>query len=188
MSKRTEAQEVENWIMKFFSRLRFEITRFYREQTGRTLPKILNSFQIKDLFDRWFFYWFFDRGFVQSIDLKDPVDGTASGSPCELKYNTYGFNEKDEIIIDYDKIHGNPLKGIKPMPDDARIVFLYFKPNFGKRQFLVKDIKKYGRIAYKGGKCNNENCEEKGKPVYYVPHSAAEDEYLYGERTRRNHK
>lgn len=172
MGKREEATEVEGWIKKWFSTLQFEIGRFYKEQTGMALPRELDDWQIKDLSDRWVMWRFFDREFMQD-DLEAHVDGVASGAACELKYNTYGFNELDEVVIDYNKVSS--------MPDDGRIVFLYFNPNFGKRQFLVGDIKKYGKLSTRGGKKDNKACGDSSKLVYFVPHSVAESEFIYGD-------
>lgn len=153
------------------------IKRFYREQTGRELinPDI---FQRKDMVGRWLFWFYFDRDFQQN-DIKDRVDGRASGAPCEIKTNTYGFNELSQVVIDKSKVDA--------IPEDGRVVFIYPDYDNGvlsKRQFTVKDIKKYGELSHKGGKKDNITLEDSDKLVYYVGHeyAEAEDTWIKGDR------
>lgn len=163
-------------IEKIFRDYKDRILSFYERQTDEELSET-NIFQEKDLVGRWLFWVYFDRGFVQN-SIYDRVDGTASGAPCEIKCNTYGFNQLGQVIIDKSKVD--------IMPDNGRIVFLY--PESGrlsKRQFLVKDIKKYGRLSNSGGKVDNNTCRESDKPVYYVGHEYAEDEYTWKRTDRK---
>ncbi len=165
--------------LELFNDHKRKIEKFYEEQTGEELNEP-NVYEKKDLAGRWLMWYYFDRGFLQN-SIEDRIDGTASGAPCEIKVNTYGFNEKDKIIIDKSKID--------VMPDDGRIVFIY--PDYdnrilSKRQYLVGDIKKYGVLSTSGGKVDNNKCEDSNKPVYYVGHKYAEAEDIYGEKKGGN--
>lgn len=162
-----------------FNEHRRRISDFYEEQTGEELNEP-DVFEKKDLVGRWLFWYYFDRGFRQN-GIRDRIDGTASGSSCEIKVNTYGFNEKDKIIIDKSKID--------VMPDDGRIVFIYPDYDNGelsKRQFLVKDIKRYGELSTRGGKVDNNACKDSDKPVYYVGHQFAEAEAIWRKKDRKS--
>lgn len=164
-------------IEDFYKSYKKRIKRFYREQTGCELYKP-DIFQIKDIAGRFLFWWYFDRDFQQN-DIRDGVDGVASGTACEIKTNTYGFNELSQIVIDKSKVD--------KIPDGGRVVFIYPDWKNGvvsKRQFLVKDIKKYGELSRKGGKKDNITLEDSDKLVYRVGHeyAEAEDTWIKGDR------
>ena len=155
-------------ILTIYKNHKNKILDYYEEETGEEFIKEPSIYEKKDLTGRWLFKQYFDGKFKQGY-LEDRVDGAASGAPCEIKCNTYGFNELDQVIIDKSKVD--------IMPDDGRIVFLYPEEDgISKRQFVIKDIKKYGRLSNSGGKVDNNTCRESDKPVYYVGHEYAEDE------------
>ena len=165
---------------EIFRKYRKSIMRFYRRQTGEKLPEVLDIFQIKDLVGRWLFWLYFDEGFRQN-GIEDRIDGTASGTACEIKCNTHGFNEYRQIVIDKSKID--------VMPDDGRIVFIYpdtLNGELSKRQFLVSDIKIHGELSTHGGKKDNVGLEPSNKPVYYVGHEYAEAEATWKREDRKS--
>lgn len=167
----------ESLILKSFRRSEAAIRKRYKKDTGRDLPEVLDLKSIKDMWDRYFFL-ILDPDFKQN-DIRDEIDGIASGAACELKYNTYGYNNPriTDVVIDVRKINT-----LLDASWDARVVFLY--PDFerkeiGVRQFLARDIKKYGRINTKDGRVDNDSCEESNKPVYRVSHGYAEASYIW---------
>lgn len=179
MKKREEAVRIENFVLNYFDKHEDRIRRFYTEQTGYVLPTFLTNMEKKDMFDRFIFWRLFDKHFRQRA-IQDRIDGTASGACVELKYNTYGVDEKTCIIIDKSKID--------VMKDEDRVVILYFdfeNEIIYARQFLVKDIKKY-EPKQKGGKANNEDCEESNKWEYFVPHTEAEDLHIWRKSEKKS--
>ena len=171
--------EYEDKVEELFQEYRGRLERFYERQTGRELTNP-DIFDKKDIIGRWLFWLYFDRGFQQN-GIEDYVDGVASGTNCEIKCNTYGFNEKSKVVIDKKKVDN--------VGDCGRIVFIY--PDFAnrtisKRQFLVKDIKKYGRLSAKGGKVDNVSCEDSDKLVYFVGHEYAEAEWTWTKKGRKS--
>lgn len=163
----------------FYESFKKQIRKFYREQTGEELNEP-NIYQKKDLVGRWLFWLYFDPEFKQN-GIYDRIDGIASGTACEIKTNTYGFNELSKIIIDKSKVDS--------MPADGRVVFLYIDFDEGqlsKRQFTVKDIKKYGELSHKGGKVDNVSLKDSDKPVYYVGHEHAEAEATWKKGGRKS--
>lgn len=180
MKKREEAVRIENFVFNYFDKHEDRIREIYKKQTGKVLPMYLESYEKKDLFDRFIFWRLFDKQFRQS-GIKDRIDGFASGAPVELKYNTYGVDEKECFIIDKSKIDF--------MTDESRIVVLYFdfeNEIIYARQFLVKDIKKYGRLSTKGGKKDNVAFEESGKPEYFIAHQYAEDVHVWRKSEKKS--
>lgn len=169
----------ESKVEEIYTKYRKSIERFYYRQTGFALGEA-DIYQKKDMVGRWLFYIYFDRGFRQN-GISDETDGFASGDTCEIKCNTYGFNELTQVIIDKRKVD--------TVGDGGRIVFIY--PDFDNktiatRQFLVKDIKKHGRLSFKGGRKNNVELEESDKPVYFVEHRWAEAEHIWKKEGRKS--
>ena len=180
MKKREEAVRIENFVFNYFDKHEDRIREIYTKQTGKVLPMYLESYEKKDLFDRFIFWRLFDKRFRQA-GIKDRIDGFASGAPVELKYNTYGVDEKECFIIDKSKIDF--------MTDESRIVVLYFdfeNETIYARQFLVKDIKKYGRLSTKGGKKDNVAFEESGKPEFFIGHRYAEDVHIWKKNEKKS--
>lgn len=172
------AQKVEKFVTDYFNEHEDRIRWLYTKHTGKILPMYLESYEKKDLFDRFILWRLFDKHFRQ-VGIKERTDGFASGAPVELKYNTYGVDENTCFIIDESKV--------RDMTDESRIVVLYFdfeNEAIYARQFLVKDIKKYGRLSNKGGKVDNVDKEDSGKPMYYISHQYAEDVHVW----RKNEK